>query len=375
MKAKIALIIFSIFILTGGCITPFMPDIEENQELLVVEGLITDQPEANTVRLSLSMPLGQRLSATPVSGAVISIFDDLGKVYNLVESKKGTYQTNPSTFRGVAGRKYRLHIKTKGTSTNYYTYESVPMEMKPVPPIDSIYYEKVVISGPDLYSGLPKEGCQIYMDTEDKENNCRFFRWNYTETWEFRIPFEVPNNRCWVSEASSNINIKSTSALAQSRINRFPIKYVSNSTDRLKVKYSILIQQYSLSEDEFIFWDKMKNIYENVGSLYDMIPAAIPGNIYCVENPKEKVLGYFSVSSTTSKRIFIKDNFFGQADPYRYCITDTIFGGGQIPGLNSYVWILYDHSFPPPAYRVITDNKGCADCTVRGTNKKPAFWE
>jgi len=371
MRLNTASIILIIFFLTGGCITPFMPDIEENQELLVVEGMLTDTYGLQTVKLSISMPLGQRSMATPVTGAQVSVRNNEGQEYSLFENSPGTYGRY---FNGYPGKKYTLRIRTKGGITKGFSYESIPMEMKPVPPIDSIYYEKVVIREPDAYSGLPVEGCRIYLDTEDKGNNCRFFRWDYTETWEFRIPFEVPKNRCWITESSSNINIKSTSALAQSRINRFPIKYISNSTDRLKEKYSILVKQYSLSEDEFIFWEKMKNIYENVGSLYDMIPAAIPGNIYCMENPKEKVLGYFSVSATTSKRIFIKDRFFGQADPYRYCITDTIFGGGQIPGLNTYVWILYDHSFPPPSYRVITDNEGCADCTVRGTATKPDFW-
>jgi hypothetical protein len=372
MKLKIAIVIISAFIVTGGCITPFMPDINEDQELLVVEGKLTDVPGLQVVTLSVSMPLGQRSSATPVTGAQVSVSDNIGNTFSLFEVSPGKYG---NYFSGIPGREYKLNIKTKGGVTNGLSYESMPMTMYPVPEIDNIYYEKIPVKNNDPYSSITIEECQIYLDTEDKANSCRFYRWDYSETWEFHIPFEVPNNICWISESSDNINIKSTSALAQSRISRFPIRYVSNSTDRLKIKYSILVNQYSLSEDEFIFWEKMKNIYENVGSLYDMIPAAIPGNVFCVEDPKVKVLGYFSVSSTKSKRIFIKDHFYGQTDPYRYCITDTIFSTGEIPGLNSYVWILYDHSFPPPSYRVITDNKGCADCTERGTKTKPSFWE
>jgi hypothetical protein len=41
-------------IVSAGCIVQFVPDLDEVQELLVVEGLITDQPGPNTVKLSKS---------------------------------------------------------------------------------------------------------------------------------------------------------------------------------------------------------------------------------------------------------------------------------------------------------------------------------
>lgn len=78
-------------------------------------------------------------------------------------------------------------------------------------------------------------------------------------------------------------------------IDRHPVIYISNLTDRLKTKYSILVNQYSLNEDEYNYWKKLKNITVSVGGLHDIIPSLIPSNIVCIENPGEKVLGYFSV--------------------------------------------------------------------------------
>jgi hypothetical protein len=102
----------------------------------------------------------------------------------------------------------------------------------------------------------------------------------------------------------------------------------------------------------------------------------VPSNIYCLDNPNEKVLGYFSVSASSSKRIFIKDHFAGVSTPYTtaVCVADTVWGGEDIPSLGSYVWVIVDHPLPPPSYRVTTRVKGCYDCTLRGTNIEPAFW-
>ena len=111
-----------------------------------------------------------------------------------------------------------------------------------------------------------------------------------------------------------------------------------------------------------------------------MIPASIPSNIMCIENPGENVLGYFSVSAISSKRIFIKDKFDGIIDHYAKCVSDTLLDGLEnIPGLGIYVWKLFDikpsHFSGKARVRILTDTRGCADCTVRGTTIKPDFWK
>jgi hypothetical protein len=185
----------------------------------------------------------------------------------------------------------------------------------------------------------------------------------------------VPNNICWTTNKSNAILIKNTSLLSEDKVSRYPLNFISNETDRLEDKYSILVNQYSINETEFDYWDKMQKMTEQTGNLYDITPASIHGNIYCVDNPAETVLGYFSVSAKTSRRIFIEDSFSGLVNLYRDCPMDTIPGGQPIPNLGTYVWIIFDGSMERPPYRVITDKKGCYDCTVRGTNVKPSFWD
>lgn len=364
-----------LFLIISGCITKFVPETDEDSNLLVVEGLITDKPEVYTIKLSRSMPLGRKLTLRPLKGCTVTIKDDQGQTYTVRESATaGTYQTNPASFQGVVGREYTLHINTNNATTNHYSYESLPVKMLAVPPIDSLYHEKVVIKEKDEFSSA-MDGCQIYLNTADPQGNCKYYRWDYTETWKFQLPYMVTNSTCWITNNSDEINIKSTSVLSEDRISHYPLKLITNETDRLSVRYSILVNQYSLNEDEYTYWEKLQNISEEVGGLYDITPSSIPGNIFCIEDPAEQVLGYFSVSAKTSKRIYVDEYFRGLVNLYSDCPSDTIYGRGPIPNLNSSVWVIVDQLYEMPPYRVLTDKKFCADCTVRGTTTMPAFWE
>ncbi len=358
-------------IFLSRCVTEFVPEISEQKELLVVEALITDQEETYTVRLSRSLPFGKKSDARAVTGCLVTVSDDSGNSYMFREKEAGIYISDSTSFRGQPGRKYTLRINTYD-GIRSFSYESSQVEMKPVPVIDTVYYEKTTVKeGVDFMPGI--DACSIYLDTHDPANSCRYYRWDFTEVWVLRLLFPVPNIKCWIYDRSAGINIKSTAAFDEDRVSRQPVTYITNITDRLKSKYSIQVNQYSLNEDEYVYWRKLQNLGDEVGGLYDVIPASVPSNLSCIEDPSEKVLGYFSVSAKTSKRLFIKDEFEGIIDRYNDCISDTVYGNGDIPGLGTSVWILIDHPFPSHV-RILTDKKGCYDCTVRGTTVRPPFW-
>ena len=364
-------IILLLLLLIHSCITPFVPEIERDKELMVVEGLITDQPRTNTIKLSKSLALWKSSSPTPLKGCTVWISDNLDNVDSLKEISRGTYVTDSLQFKGEIGRQYTLHIITAAAYGNL-SYESDPIEMKPVPPLDVCYEKELFIQNHQTI-----EGCQFYLDTYDPTNSCKFYRWEYSETWEFHLPYDVPNRVCWISNNSDEILIKNTSVLNESRINRFPFYFISNPIDRLEVKYSILVNQYSLNEGEYLYWERLQNMKEQSGGLYDIMPATIPSNIHCLDNPLEKVLGYFSVSAMSSKRVFIKD-FFSNPPAngmYNNCPFDTIYGDTIIGGnLGSFLWVIIEYPDTITRIRILTNKRDCADCRVRGTDIEPDFW-
>jgi len=310
----------------------------------------------------------------------VIIKDDSGNSYDLTEIAGGVYITDSSEFRGIIGRKYTLLIHAGSLEAKNYSYESSPMEMIAVSDIGNLNYEKTLIAPEDTYH-KQKDGCQIYLDSYDPEDRCKFYRWNYEETWEIQIPYGVENNICWVSNNSNSILIKNTSILSENRITRLPLLFISDQTDRLMQRYSINVNQYSLNYDEYLYWEKLQRVTQDVGSMYDIVPSSIQGNMHCIEDPNEKVLGFFSVSARTSRRIFIDEYFSGIVYPYLNCETMKLYGDGDPArmypdfGIGFVLWVLIDATNSKPPYWIMTDDKTCLDCTVRGTKIKPAFWE
>ncbi len=367
--------LFILIVIMGltNCITPFIPEITEQKKLLVVQGLITDQQEVYTIKLSESLPFGESTRRIPVEGSSVSVSDDLGNYFYFNESQPGIYTSDSAAFRGETGRTYTLHVIRKSGSGNTH-YESYPVELKQVPEVDRLYYEKIRIKDSSGY--FPgAEGCQVYLDTHDPTNDCRYYRWDFTETWKIRLNFDIPNHICWITNSSNAIYIKNTSALDEDRITRYPVHFISNQTDRLSLRYSILVNQYSMTGDEYTYWQSVQNLTSQTGGLSDIIPASIQGNVYCSDNPEETVLGYFSVSAKKTKRIYIQDKFEGVVNPYADCVTDTVYSV-KPDELNVSLWILLTHKCAMPCATTyeITTHRECTDCTLRGTNIKPSFW-
>ena len=115
---------------------------------------------------------------------------------------------------------------------------------------------------------------------------------------------------------------------------------------RFTENFCFHISQFSISEEEFNYWNNIKDIVEINGSLFDPPPGTVIGNIRNVDNSNDIAVGYFSVASV----IFLRD--FINGDELGVSISPKCGRRGQIPF-------------------------GCDDCLLINNSQTevPEYWE
>jgi hypothetical protein len=190
---------------------------------------------------------------------------------------------------------------------------------------------------------------------------------------------------CWANDTLSEVLIKSTRTQDQDRIIAYPLKFIPENSYIFRVKYSMLIQQYALSEQAFNYWENTRIFNETQGSLADVQPGTIPSNVIGITDPSETVLGYFDASGISEQRVFFNYEDFkddGYERPgYRtdcYEITPVLVVVTEIgPYMETHSedYAIWDAVGFWPFGHVEILPRSCCDCSDLGTTVKPSFWE
>ena len=368
------------------CKQEYIPQIENSDtRLLVVEGFLNAGQGATTIRLSRTARLTDTNSIIPERGAQVRVEGNNGTSFVLTGNNNGIYSTPQLNL--TANVNYRLYIKT----TNGKEYASDYTAIKYTPPIDSITRER------------ENDGLRLYVNTHDPQNATRYYQWAYEETWEYRsyfystikyvvnasnIPYAVvyrfPDHsmdttiyKCWKTLTSTSIILGSSERLSADVI-YLPFHFIEEGSEKLSVLYSVNLTQYALSHEKYLFLQKMKKNTEQMGTLFDPQPSQLSGNIHCLTEPGELVIGFMEVSQAQTKRKFIyrSDIPDWNYNPYCYSIeidnkADSIakYGVYLMPTLP----VLVD----PATGAIVTFNASehrCVDCTLGRTNVRPPFW-
>ena len=187
---------------------------------------------------------------------------------------------------------------------------------------------------------------------------------------------------CWKNNTSTSILLGSSVKLSQDVISRQLLTHVSKDDPQLSIKYSIIVNQYALTEDAYNYLTLMQKNTETLGSIFDAQPSYLKGNIHGLSDPTEQVIGFVSAGTVQQQRIFIDRSQLPQ--DWRYFMTcilpDTLVkldsasltsffgpGGGFVP-----VEMHYTNGMPDGW---LGNAASCVDCRTQGGNtNKPSFW-
>ena len=355
-----------------GCREEYLPKVTSSeQSFLVIEGNLNASHDTTVIRLTRTFKLDDTATLNVENNALVTVEGSDNTIRSLIESGDGKY-ISPDLNLNI-NTDYRLRIRT----VNAKEYLSNYVKARKTPAIDSISWEK------------SETGVGIFASTSDPSNASRYYRWEFDETWEIRSYFHSyviydngwirPRNMpaedvsvCWKYNQSRTILLANSTRLQDDVIYKFPLTNINKGDEKLAVRYSIMVKQYALDKDAYSFYELMQRNTEDIGSIFAPQPSEIRGNIHCMSDPNEYVLGYITASTEEKQRIFIERQWVFQQDcPEKKVpkIVDSVvhyFGSGFL--------IPYeDVNFPDPHFKGAPSY--CVDCTTRGGSQaRPSYW-
>ncbi|GAO42993.1 DUF4249 domain-containing protein [Flavihumibacter petaseus] len=381
---KILTIAGTILFLVFACKDKYNPPLSgEAARLLVVEGIVMGgAPAPTTIFLSRLANFSDSTPRPLERNATIQLTTGNGGNYPFREAAPGVYQTDTLTI--PIGTICQLHI----TTADGKEYASDEVEMLPATNIDEINYLR------------KNQDVHFYVNAHGEANEPRYYFWKFESTYEYNSQYflfkkfitadctmvnrstEEANlyYRCWKSDPQTTIAVASSAGLSDNVIYQAPLHEIPYSDIRMDVGYSMLLKQYAISETAYAYWSNLRKITEELGGIFGPLPSEVKGNLHCLTNPEEAVIGFVSASSEKEKRQFFyrppdwqyffncglpdsANNMNTMLKPKLY----TLFGpkGG---------WPVYFNNNPYDTPGVMY-SRMCIQCDLRGgSNIKPPFW-
>lgn len=379
-KYILMLLTASLFWLSS-CIDEYWPEVSKYENLLVVDGGISNEAPPYTIKLSISSPIDD-IDSPPFTDCNLIIEDGEGNQEFLTETEPGLYKTNADGMQGEIGKKYKLKIQTPDGKLYESDYDYIK---KPVL-IDNIN-AKVETKNSNVVNHQ-LQGYQFYVSTEMPSLDTNYYLWKLKYTYHYQsdyfikwyyagqltrfLPIDSLYN-CYTTRFVNNIYTFNTENITNKKLDDFPLNFASTESRQLTIRYSLQVKQHTLGTKAYKFWSAIEKQNSEQGSLFSRQPYQVRGNIVNVNDNEEPVLGYFLVSGVDSARIFVDRPDL----PFYY--SECSINDGNYKQFAELYWtdpVLY------PIYAIVYDGRGavpgqaCADCRQRGgTIVKPDFWE
>lgn len=367
------IVLFFICVL-ASCKEEYYPKVNSStQSVLVVEGVINSGNGPTTIKLTRTTKLDDSVKVRPELGAQLSVEGENGASFSLADgSANGSYSI--AQLQLDPAEKYRLKVTT--ADGKQYASDYVPVIHNP--PIDSVNWRR------------DSAGVQIYVNTHNRENSTRYYRWEYEETWEINSSYfahPIPDDgimdtlypgeniyNCWKYYNSSYFILATTSQLASDVVYEKPLIKIEDGEDKLSVRYTVLVRQYALDKQGYAFYQLMKKNTESLGSIFDAQPTEITGNVHALSNAAVPVIGYVTATTIDSTRLWISKDQVPHWKPWADCSYHKNLNP-MIDDISSYIsdhsWLIYASS---PSFVSIAQG-ACVSCRIRGgSTHKPSYW-
>ena len=337
-----------IIVLFAGCIENYThKGVEEIDDLLVIEGIITEGESVFSLRRSIGLTW-EFSKEKYIDDAIVYVEKDNGELLYGTNNGNGEYIVHTGTLD--PNTKYRLSVKIGEDE-----YESEFLSPFFTPEIDSIMPVK-------RRAGEPVYIC---LNTHDINDQSRYYLWSFKDIWEVKTELMTERGDtyyCWGRDYSRKIIVGSSEYFSENMIYQKRINEIPCDNDRISILYYITVEQNQIRKEAHDYFANVQKNIEQTGSIFSPVPSEMKGNIRCITNPDIPVIGYIEVSTTVNKSVFISDEEWGFYEaPVKGCYQEIL--DYQASGYQYYGGGMF-----APAI--------CVDCTYKekATKNRPDFW-
>ena len=345
-----------LLLLCCGCIKELNFELGKQEDVLVIYGVFSDQPGKRLFRVTRTNPFERQVDSEPISGATLFVQDSRANQFPFVELAAGTYLFKDTLFRAVAGEQYQLDITLPGGEHYRSDVEVMPAPVK----MDRVY------PGLEVREKTFDQTFQLFVDTKiPADPNGIYLRWEASRVWRrtsidfgtlfmdyFRFPsFPI----CYMTEDPEPNGVRLFGSKRRDAFNLQKQEIARIEADyKFYERNAFEVIQYRISARAYDYWRNINLVGNPAGTIFDVPPATVRGNIYNVDNPAERILGYFEVAAVDTAYTYT------ERDIFRYSINDPCRRDFFNPAWQD------TYGFDPE----------CAYCTnIKGhSTKLPKFW-
>jgi Domain of unknown function (DUF4249) len=318
MSRTYLIISFLLFFVAGSCVKEISYAPLNVSQRIVVSGILTNKAERQIVKLTLLGDYGNQ-SFTAVRDAQITLSDDLGRTWQYKEDTRTdtVHSYFLDGFVGVQGQSYSISI----TLPNRQVFVSKPQLMPATTPIDTFYVkgemvEKVSETG--VFYSTPQAAGYVESAIPTGSDPNLSLYWDVYQVWlfqEFAQQTFPPDlwQSCFITDYfnSQNVSLKRFSDFQAGASFRQRVGGTGLS-NAFEHKTGWVVRQYTIDKPAAKYLEQSNLLITQDGSIFDVPPAEVRGNVYEKSNPTSLLLGYFQVASVSEKQFFVLNGSLGQ---------------------------------------------------------------
>lgn len=287
---------------------------------VAIQGRIV-QGESSYVEVSVSNVFDFTTdSRTAVVVKSVKLIDEDNNSMDILAVDVGEYGATldeTTSIQATIGMAYKIEVVTLDNRT----FESRFDVLDEVIESESIslgFVDKLVIDNLDNY--VTEEKLQLRVSTPIDITKKGGILWEVENI--FQITDTPTDNRiqmktCYVTEpiGRDRVTVLDPSELTVGRVDDLEL-FTTDINFKFGEGLYFIVNQYSLSEAAFEYWQQVKTLTERTGNMFDDPVGEVTSNISNVTDPSDRVFGFFFATSVDSKRIRVTEEFTGPVSPY-----------------------------------------------------------